>query len=51
MLVRLSGPGDAVAGAEALVRGRLDELAATPGGAQLMAAWTARFGRVAEEDR
>jgi molybdenum cofactor synthesis domain-containing protein len=42
MLVRLTGPADEVAAAEQLVRDYVDDLGATPGGARLTAAWTAR---------
>lgn len=51
MLVRLTGAGDDVIGAERFVRSRLDDLATSPGGAQLLAAWQARRGLTAEEDR
>jgi molybdenum cofactor synthesis domain-containing protein len=51
MLVRLTGTGDEVTAAERFVRTELDELAASPGGARLLAAWEARRGLTAEEDR
>lgn len=50
MLVRLSGDPDQVAAAERLVRDELAAFVATPGGARLAAAWTARFVRPEEED-
>ena len=40
MLVRLTGEPDEVAGAEALVRGYIEELEASPAGARLAAAWS-----------
>jgi molybdenum cofactor synthesis domain-containing protein len=43
MLVRLTGSADDVAGAERLVRGAIDDLAASEGGARLQEAWTRRF--------
>lgn len=49
MLIRLSGDPANVAAAERFVRDELAAFVATPGGAQLAAAWTARLTR-AEED-
>jgi molybdenum cofactor synthesis domain-containing protein len=51
MLIRLTGPDAAVAGAEGFVRRSLDDLAATAGGANLLRAWAARRGLSTEEDR
>jgi molybdenum cofactor synthesis domain-containing protein len=48
MLVRLSGAPDRVAAAERFVRGELDALLATPGGARLAAAWSARVSGTEE---
>lgn len=44
MIVRLTGPPDEVAAAERFVRAAVDDLAATPAGARLAAAWSARTG-------
>ncbi len=51
MLVRLSGTPEEVTGAERFVRDALAALEATPGGARLAAAWSARSARAQEEDR
>ncbi|MTV26485.1 competence/damage-inducible protein A [Nitriliruptoraceae bacterium ZYF776] len=48
MLVRLSGAADEVAAAEAFVRGRIEDLAATPGGRKLQEAWSARHAAADE---
>ena len=50
MLIRLSGDADDVAEAEAFVRGELDALLATEGGARLAAAWTRRFSAMEERE-
>jgi nicotinamide-nucleotide amidase len=50
MLVRLSGEPASVAAAERFVRGELEAFVATPGGARLAAAWSARTAARAEED-
>lgn len=44
MLVRLSGERSEVAAAEQLVRGAIDDLAASPAGARLLEAWAERRG-------
>lgn len=49
MLIRLSGDPESVAAAEWFVRDELAAFVATPGGAQLAAAWTARLARAEEE--
>jgi molybdenum cofactor synthesis domain-containing protein len=48
MLIRLSGEEATVRDAERFVRGELDAFLATPGGARLSAAWSARFSRTEE---
>jgi molybdenum cofactor synthesis domain-containing protein len=48
MLVRLSGEETAVRDAERFVRDELAAFLATPGGARLAAAWSARFSRTEE---
>lgn len=49
MLIRLSGEHHEVTAAAGFVRDRLDALLATPGGARLAAAWSARFHRPEED--
>jgi molybdenum cofactor synthesis domain-containing protein len=52
MLVRLTGYEEDVAAAERLVRGRIEDLEASPAGARLRAAWARRQGprRASEDD-
>lgn len=50
MIVRLTGPAEEVAGAEALVREALERLDATPAGVRLAAAWSRRTHPVIQED-
>ena len=51
MVVRLTGAEDEVAGAEALVRGTIDDVVATPGGARLAAAWSRRASTSSDRSR
>jgi nicotinamide-nucleotide amidase len=49
MIVRLSGPEDAVEAAAASVRGAIASLEASPGGARLAEAWSRRRGDVGDD--